>query len=106
MYIRKISAKLNFQLAHLSICVTQTNLKFSCLSFAIIIGEDLVQREDDHPETVSKRLENYQLQTTPLLEYYANINLLTTFTGTQSDVIWPEVNKFIRDNLNHQCGDQ
>ncbi len=70
-----------------------------------LLGEDLVQRDDDRPETVSKRLENYQLQTTPLLEYYASVNLLTTFTGTQSDVIWPEVNKFIRDNLNHQFGD-
>ena len=34
-------------------------------------GEDLVQREDDKEETVRKRLEVYQKQTRPLVDYYA-----------------------------------
>ena len=33
-------------------------------------GEDLIQREDDHEETVKKRLEVYHAQTEPLLAYY------------------------------------
>ncbi|MBV9232452.1 MAG: adenylate kinase [Candidatus Eremiobacteraeota bacterium] len=33
-------------------------------------GGELVQREDDRPETVAKRLEVYDAQTTPLIEYY------------------------------------
>src|SRR5580700_1589448 len=33
-------------------------------------GGELVQREDDRPETVAKRLEVYDLQTRPLVEYY------------------------------------
>jgi adenylate kinase len=33
-------------------------------------GGVLVQREDDRPETVVKRLEVYDLQTKPLVEYY------------------------------------
>lgn len=33
-------------------------------------GGPLVQREDDKPETVSKRLDVYQNQTAPLIEYY------------------------------------
>jgi adenylate kinase len=33
-------------------------------------GGPLVQREDDRPETVSKRLEVYDRQTRPLVEYY------------------------------------
>lgn len=33
-------------------------------------GGELVQREDDRPETVVKRLEVYDLQTRPLIEYY------------------------------------
>lgn len=33
-------------------------------------GGPLVQREDDKPETVSKRLEVYERQTSPLIDYY------------------------------------
>jgi adenylate kinase len=35
-----------------------------------ITGEHLVQREDDHEETVRKRLSIYHQQTSPLIEYY------------------------------------
>lgn len=35
-----------------------------------ITGEPLVQREDDREETVRKRLEVYQAQTRPLVEFY------------------------------------
>ena len=34
-------------------------------------GEDLVQREDDKEATVRKRLEVYQSQTRPLVDYYS-----------------------------------
>lgn len=33
-------------------------------------GSPLVQREDDRPETVTKRLDVYERQTAPLVEYY------------------------------------
>ncbi|WP_298829685.1 adenylate kinase [uncultured Piscinibacter sp.] len=33
-------------------------------------GEDLIQRDDDKEETVRRRLEIYQNQTRPLVEYY------------------------------------
>jgi len=33
-------------------------------------GEDLIQRDDDRPETVKKRLDVYHEQTKPLIEYY------------------------------------
>ncbi|KAJ8789035.1 hypothetical protein J1605_022287 [Eschrichtius robustus] len=35
-----------------------------------LTGEPLVQREDDRPETVVKRLKAYEAQTEPVLEYY------------------------------------
>ncbi len=35
-----------------------------------VTGEPLVQREDDREETVKKRLEIYQAQTRPLVEFY------------------------------------
>jgi adenylate kinase len=36
-----------------------------------VTGEDLVQRVDDKEETVRKRLEVYQSQTRPLVDYYS-----------------------------------
>ena len=36
-----------------------------------LTGEPLVQREDDHEETVRKRLEVYEKQTRPLVDYYS-----------------------------------
>ncbi|MGJ8515799.1 adenylate kinase [Carnimonas bestiolae] len=35
-----------------------------------VTGEALIQREDDKPETVRKRLDNYHRQTEPLVGYY------------------------------------
>jgi adenylate kinase len=35
-----------------------------------VSGEPLIQRDDDKPETVRKRLQIYQNQTRPLIEYY------------------------------------
>ena len=39
-------------------------------------GGELIQREDDRPETVEKRLEVYDRQTRPLVEYYRNVGKL------------------------------
>jgi adenylate kinase len=36
-----------------------------------VTGEPLIQRDDDKEETVRKRLEVYQSQTRPLVDYYA-----------------------------------
>ena len=35
-----------------------------------VTGEPLVQRDDDREETVKKRLDVYQAQTRPLIEFY------------------------------------
>mgnify|MGYP000296258436 CR=1 FL=1 len=35
-----------------------------------VTGEELIQHVDDHEDTVKKRLEVYQRQTRPLVEYY------------------------------------
>ncbi|WP_018991187.1 adenylate kinase [Aromatoleum toluclasticum] len=35
-----------------------------------VTGEDLIQRDDDREETVTKRLEVYHSQTKPLVDYY------------------------------------
>jgi adenylate kinase len=36
-----------------------------------VTGEDLIQRDDDREETVVKRLDVYEAQTRPLVDYYA-----------------------------------
>jgi len=58
-------------------------------------GDELIQREDDKPEAVKKRLRVYTEQTAPLTEYYEKQGVLKTFSGTQSDVIFKDVKKFI-----------
>jgi len=37
-----------------------------------LTGEPLIQRADDHEDTVRKRLDVYSAQTRPLVDYYAN----------------------------------
>jgi|YNPNPStandDraft_1061719.scaffolds.fasta_scaffold02564_6 adenylate kinase len=47
-------------------------------------GGELYQRDDDRPETVRKRLEVYQQQTRPLVDYYRRQGLLVEINGDQS----------------------
>ncbi len=47
-----------------------------------VCGEKLVQRDDDKPETVQKRLDVYHEQTAPLIEYYTKAGILRTVDGT------------------------
>jgi adenylate kinase len=46
-------------------------------------GSRLIQRDDDKPETVEKRLEVYHEQTSPLAEHYESSGLLRRFDGTR-----------------------
>jgi adenylate kinase len=59
-------------------------------------GSRLIQREDDKPETVRKRLAVYHDQTEPLIEWYQRKGLLTRFDGTRSP---DEVHDRIRATL-------
>ena len=47
-----------------------------------VCGEKLILREDDHPDTVLKRLEVYHAKTQPLIEYYGKKGILKTVDGT------------------------
>jgi adenylate kinase len=46
-------------------------------------GGELVQRPDDRPETVSKRLDVYDAQTAPVIDYYKKAGLLVTIDAMQ-----------------------
>ena len=43
--------------------------------FDDVTGEELIQREDDNPEVIKKRLSVYYNETEPLLEFYKNKDL-------------------------------
>jgi len=49
-----------------------------------IDGSQLYQREDDKPETVRHRIEVYNEQTAPLIDYYRSQDLLVEIDGTQT----------------------
>jgi adenylate kinase len=59
-------------------------------------GSRLVQRDDDKPETVAKRLAVYHEQTEPLIGYYEDLGLLRRFDGTRSPT---EVHDHIRATI-------
>lgn len=49
-----------------------------------VCGAQLVQRDDDKPETVKKRLKVYHEQTQPLIEYYKEQGVLRQVDGTRT----------------------
>lgn len=64
-----------------------------------VTGEPLVQRDDDTPGTVTRRLKAYETQTEPVLEYYRSKGVLETFSGTETNKIWPHVEAFLHKKL-------
>ncbi|SHJ49556.1 Adenylate kinase [Clostridium amylolyticum] len=49
-----------------------------------ICGSDIMQRKDDTEETVRERLDVYESQTQPLIDFYENKNLLSKVDGTKA----------------------
>ena len=47
-----------------------------------VCGADLIQRNDDKPETIESRLGVYHEQTAPLIEYYRAKNVLSELEGS------------------------
>ncbi len=64
-------------------------------------GGPLVQREDDKPETVNKRLDVYERQTAPLIEYYRGTGKLKEINGLASV---PDVTDEIVSKLGVKAG--
>ncbi len=46
-----------------------------------LCGGALYQRDDDTEESVQNRLRVYKIETKPLIDYYANLGLITTIDG-------------------------
>ncbi|MEE1032894.1 MAG: adenylate kinase [Ruminococcus sp.] len=61
-----------------------------------VCGAKLVLRDDDKPETVSKRLQVYHEQTQPLIDFYKNEGVLVTVDGTQDlEVVFQDITKIL-----------
>ena len=55
-------------------------------------GGELFQRDDDKEATIKKRLDVYEAQTAPLIDYYKNKGMLKSISGTGSiDEIFSKV---------------
>ena len=61
-------------------------------------GGDVVQRDDDTEEAITRRLDLYESETRPLLEFYEQIGLLTRVDGTGSvDEVFERMLKLIQN---------
>lgn len=59
-------------------------------------GGQLIQREEDMPEVLSKRIDVYEKQTTPLIDYYQKTGKLINIDGEPPiDEVWEEIEKVI-----------
>jgi adenylate kinase len=57
----------------------------------------LVQRADDNPETVRKRLATFDEQTRPLIDYYRSAGVLRTVDGTREpEEIYRDIEQIVK----------
>lgn len=62
-----------------------------------LCGGELLQRSDDRPEAIGKRLEVYRSQTAPLLAYYRDRKVLREIDANRSpDVVYQELLKLMQ----------
>lgn len=59
-------------------------------------GGEMYQRDDDKPETIQKRLDVYETQTAPLVEYYRGKGLLKVVDGDRPvDEVYADVKELL-----------
>ena len=58
-----------------------------------VTGEPLQQRPDDRPEVVLERLTLYHTHIKTILQHFKDLNLLRSYHGTESNKIWPHIEK-------------
>lgn len=57
---------------------------------------EMYQRDDDKPETIQKRLDTYQSQTQPLIDYYKGHGILKAVDGNRAvDEVYADVKKVL-----------
>ena len=69
----------------------------NCATTCAKCGGELYRRADDNPETVKARLETYNLQTAPLIEYYKSQGKLKSVTSGEGspDEVFAQICKIL-----------
>ncbi len=70
-----------------------------------VCGGEVIQREDDTEEAITRRLELYEHQTAPLIEWYTRRNQLVTVSGTGTpDAVTRRMVKVIEHRRGQKAG--
>lgn len=70
----------------------------------VALGEELIQRDDDTPEAIARRLALYDEQTAPTLAYYGERGIVATVNGDQDvDIVTNEIRAAIAARLAEQA---
>ncbi|NXE69545.1 KAD4 kinase, partial [Calcarius ornatus] len=64
-----------------------------------LTGEPLVQRDEDRPEAVAARLRKYKDAAKPVIELYKSRGILHSFSGTETNKIWPYVYSLLSSRI-------
>lgn len=65
-----------------------------------VTGEPLSKRPDDDPEILLKRLEVYDKETKPVLDFYKAKGILFEFKGNTSNEIWEKLKVYLAEQMN------
>uniref|UniRef100_A0A3P8SRV4 GTP:AMP phosphotransferase AK3, mitochondrial n=1 Tax=Amphiprion percula TaxID=161767 RepID=A0A3P8SRV4_AMPPE len=70
-----------------------------------ITGEPLIQHDDDKPEALMARLRHYKDVAKPVIDLYKSQGILHSFSGTETDRIWPYINSLLNAKMHTQPSD-
>jgi adenylate kinase family enzyme len=64
-----------------------------------VTGEPLIKRQDDDPDILMKRLQVYDNETKPVLEFYKTKGILNEFKGNTSNEIWTKLKPWLEQQM-------
>lgn len=62
-------------------------------------GEPLIHHDDDKPEALMARLRHYKDVAKPVMDFYKSLGVLHSFSGTETDRIWPYINSLLTNKM-------
>ena len=68
-------------------------------SICEVCGGEVLQRDDDTPDAINRRLDLYEEQTSPLIEFYGDTGRLVVVDGVATpDVVFVRMTGAVDDN--------
>ncbi|XP_041862125.1 adenylate kinase 4, mitochondrial [Melanotaenia boesemani] len=64
-----------------------------------VTGDPLIQHDDDKPEALMARLRHYKEVAKPVIDLYKSQGILHSFSGTETDRIWPYINSLLTTKM-------